>query len=137
VKNYWLSVTDTLHADIVAYAIDPETYPGTVPAADASIFAGGVADFNTVTSLYKPFSSKNLYSFYTADQSVIDDLLIDYPTTVLLGSWDSDGVRLSTLSGDLLNYMPDIFDVPTQQFVSATVLTDVNVLFGQPQRSFI
>jgi len=135
--NYWLSVDETIHTDVGDYFGDPDNYSGDVPAADARIFVAGIPDFNSVSNMYKPFNSTFLYSFYTEDPNVLNTLLADYPTIEVLGSWDNDGNLLTTISNDLLNYMPDIFDVQTQQFVSATVLTDVNMLFGQPQRSFI
>jgi hypothetical protein len=87
---------------------------------------------------FKPVGSKQLYSVWTKD-SVATALAVDV-NAAALGAWDAatgapDGTV--TQSGDLLDYMPDLWngdDPPT--YSPPTEVTDRILLSGQAPRVF-
>ena len=121
--NYWMSISGSLHDDITAYLADPDNYDGATDVGHLEGFAPSVMDAHTVTCKFIPHSNTYLYSLYVENQELFDMLITAYPSTVL-GSWGMDGLRMTDLHAELINYMP------------LGSLEDVILLGGQQPRDF-
>jgi len=144
--NLWLLVKEDLTSDInEALSTPSDEYEGSVSVDTINIFS-----LMPVLSLQKVFKAPTidgsvyyLYSLYIEDDdidTVLSYLDTTYPNKTLVGGvWSSEGSRVEgyPLHSDLLRFMPDRWDKNLEQFVTATVLIDVNVLIGiQQPRDF-
>lgn len=149
--NIWLVVRDDAKQLInVCLSTAPGEYSGPVDDEARALFQT-MADYSTVQKLFKSpdFSGNDyhLFSLYVENgdavkvRDVIDTLTAKYPDHIIMGgAWlgeTGEQVPGYPPHAELLKLMPNLPNPATNEFdITATVVTDVNLMAGQAPRDF-
>lgn len=133
-NNYWIALPVSIKQEAERYLSSPETYTPSEDISKMYCLTNLLIDFKGTGHMFKSYQNKDLYSLY-GESGDIEEILLDFPQTVLLGSWDMEGNIISPLDPDILEYVPNI--QTSEGEIVTTDLSQVIILSSQKVRNLI